>query len=205
MTSSQHSIELPKPDTNPLKLFKSWYAYAELAGERAEVAALATSGSTGPSVRMVLIKGLSGEYFRLFTHYQSRKAQELEASGRVALVYFWAKIAAQVRIEGDISRLSAEESDEYFYSRPSGSQLSAIVSPQSQIIQSHQELLQASRELEARAQAEPEALKRPAEWGGYAIHPTRFEFWLEGESRLHQRFEYRREAEGRWAFHLLAP
>lgn len=205
MTLDAQSVDplmQPEATSNPLDIFSAWFDSAGAAGERADAAALATIGDAGPSVRMVLVKGCVNGQLRVFTHYQSRKARELEHAGRAALVFFYPRLEAQIRVEGSAQRLSPAESDAYFTARPLGSQISASVSPQGQVIGSHAELEAARRQLIASLgqQAPP----RPANWGGYAITPDVFEFWREGEHRLHHRYHYRLSHSG-WRFSLLAP
>ncbi|MEZ4374444.1 MAG: pyridoxamine 5'-phosphate oxidase [Polyangiaceae bacterium] len=192
----------PKAELDPLQIFSAWYTLARSGGDRADAAALATYGESGPAVRMVLVKSCVHGQFRIFTNYQSRKARELEATGRAALVFHWPSVEAQVRIQGSVERLSAEASDDYFASRPRGSQLSALISPQSEHIQSFAEL-EAERE-QRLATLGNQPIARPDHWGGYGLTPDLVEFWCEGENRLHRRYEYQRGADG-WRFRLLAP
>lgn len=151
---------------------------------------------------MVLVKSCVHGQLRVFTNYRSRKARELEGSGRAALVFHWPSLEAQVRIEGNVERLGAEASDDYFASRPRGSQLGAVLSPQSQEIESYEQLERQRRAL--LSSLGNRSIERPAHWGGYGITPDRIEFWCEGEARLHRRYEYERR-EGGWKFRLLAP
>ncbi|MCA9639384.1 MAG: pyridoxamine 5'-phosphate oxidase, partial [Myxococcales bacterium] len=192
----------PTAGADPLQLFSAWYTLARAGGDRADAAALATYGENGPAVRMVLVKSCVHGQFRIFTNYQSRKARELEATGRAALVFHWPSIEAQVRIQGGVERLSAEASDDYFAARPRGSQLGALLSPQSERIQSFAEL-EAQREAQLAALGN-QPIARPEHWGGYGLTPDLIEFWCEGENRLHRRYEYQRSAAG-WRFSLLAP
>ncbi|MBX3182735.1 MAG: pyridoxamine 5'-phosphate oxidase [Polyangiaceae bacterium] len=192
----------PAPDSDPLAIFSAWYDRAEAAGEVAAACALATSGARGPSVRMVLIKGLTHGALCVFTSYGSRKAQELDQTGRAAVVYHWPKLGAQVRFEGSARRLSDAESDAYFASRPRLSQLSARVSPQSRPIGSYAELTQARDALSDALGEAP--VSRPDDWGGYAISPDHVELWLDEPNRLHRRFAFDKQADG-WAMSLLGP
>lgn len=195
-------LTTPEPSSNPLEIFSAWFSAAQTLGERADAATLATSGESGPSARMVLVKGCVNGKLRVFTNYQSRKARELEFAGRAALVFFYPRLEVQIRVEGAVQRLSAAESDEYFASRPVGSQISASVSPQGQVITSHAEL-EAAREQLIGSLGE-QAPARPSGWGGYAITPDAVEFWREGEHRLHHRYHYQLSESG-WQFSLLAP
>ncbi len=195
-------LTIPAPDSDPLALFSTWYECAEAAGEIAAACALATSGARGPSVRMVLVKGLTDGALCVFTNYGSRKAGELDQAGRAAIVYHWPKLGAQVRFEGSARRLSGAESDAYFASRPRISQLSARVSPQSRPISSYTELTQAREALSEALGDAP--VTRPDDWGGYAISPDHVEFWLDEPNRLHRRFAFDRLADD-WAMSLLGP
>lgn len=192
----------PTADADPLHLFSAWYTLARSGGDRADAAALATQGEAGPAVRMVLVKSCVHGQFRIFTNYMSRKARELESTGRAALVFHWPSLEAQIRVQGSVARLDAQASDDYFASRPRGSQLSALVSPQSESIESYHQLV---REREALADTlGNRPIERPEFWGGYGLTPDLVEFWCEGENRLHHRYEYRRAGAG-WRFRLLAP
>lgn len=202
ITPSGAPLLTPEPSSNPLDIFSAWFSSAQAAGERADAAALATCSEAGPSVRMVLVKGCVQGKLRVFTNYQSRKARELELTGRAAVVFFYPKLDAQIRVEGSVEKLSAQASDEYFASRPLGSQISASVSPQSQLIESHAELTAARAQLIAALG--DTAPPRPAHWGGYAITPDAFEFWREGEHRLHHRWSYQLK-DGAWQLSLLGP
>ncbi len=192
----------PSAGADPLKLFSTWYTLARSGGDRADAATLATYGDQGPAARMVLVKSCVHGQFRIFTNYESRKARELEAEGRAALVFHWPSLEAQVRVQGRVARLEREASDDYFASRPRGSQLSALLSPQSQPIESYAALV-AQREALIDALGDRE-IERPAHWGGYGLTPDLIEFWCEGENRLHRRYEYQRAASG-WSFRLLGP
>jgi pyridoxamine 5'-phosphate oxidase len=189
----------------PLGQFASWFAEAEQAGMRMpEAAALATASAEGaPSVRMVLVKGFDERGFRFFSNYESRKGQELAANPQGALLFHWDLLGRQVRIEGPVERASASESTAYVRSRPRGSQLSALASPQSQAIESRQALERRVRELQERY-GEQE-LPLPDNWGGFLLIPRTFEFWQQRHDRLHDRLRYRADRRGTWAIERLAP
>jgi pyridoxamine 5'-phosphate oxidase len=164
---------------------------------------LATVDAGGaPSARMVLLRGADGEGFSFFTNYESRKALELDNSGRAALCFFWFWLGQQVRVEGPVERVSAEESDAYFATRPRGSQIGAWASDQSRPLASRAELEARYREAEARYEGRD--VPRPPHWGGYRLRPDRIEFWSEGQFRLHDRWLFTR-VKGGWQRQRLYP
>uniref|UniRef100_A0A540VM88 Pyridoxamine 5'-phosphate oxidase n=2 Tax=Litorilinea aerophila TaxID=1204385 RepID=A0A540VM88_9CHLR len=190
--------------TDPLALFARWLADA-MAAELHEPNAmtLATASADGrPSARMVLLKGFDGRGFCFYTNYESRKGQELAENPWAALVFWWGPLARQVRVEGRVEKLTAEESDAYFRTRPLGSRLSAWASPQSRVIPDRATLEAWLREVEERfAGQEP---PRPPYWGGYRVIPQSIEFWQGGPDRLHDRLRYTREGDT-WRLERLAP
>jgi len=191
-------------DADPLKQFQVWFNDA-LAANVVEPNAmiLATATKDGrPSARTVLLKGFDERGFVFYTNYESRKGQELAANPWAAVVFLWKEIQRQVRIEGQIEKCSAEESDAYFHSRPLGSQLGACVSHQSQVI-SGREVLEARLE-ELRDEIADGEVARPLYWGGYRLKPMSVEFWQGRLNRLHDRLQYRLEDEG-WVIERLAP
>ena len=188
----------------PIAQFQTWFDQA-LAAQLPEPNAmvLATVGADGqPSARVVLLKGLDERGFVFYTNYTSRKGQELESGARAALVFYWAELERQVRVEGRAERVSAEESDAYFASRPPGSRIGAAASPQSQVIAGRAELER--RVAELAAQHPDGAIVRPEGWGGYRVRPAVVEFWQGRPSRLHDRIRYRLD-EGAWTVERLAP
>jgi pyridoxamine 5'-phosphate oxidase len=191
-------------DPDPVRQFSAWFEQAREAGVRApEAAALATATSDGaPAVRMVLAKRAGGGDFRFFTSYQSRKGRELAANPRAALLFHWDLLGRQVRVEGPVQRLSGEESAEYVRSRPRGSQLSALASPQSQVVSGRDELERRVAELSTAYGDED--LPLPADWGGFRLLPARFEFWQHREDRLHDRLLYLPDDRGSWRVQRLA-
>lgn len=192
-------------DPDPARQFASWFAEAQAAGVRMpEAAALATASADGaPSVRMVLVKGFDERGFTFFSNYASRKGGELAANPRAALAFYWDPLGRQVRIEGAVERTSAEESADYVRSRPRGSQLSALASPQSEVIDSRETLEQRVAELEQRHGSGE--LPLPTSWGGYRLIPDTVELWQQRHDRLHDRLRYRRDVDGAWAIERLAP
>jgi pyridoxamine 5'-phosphate oxidase len=191
-------------DADPVRQFAAWYEQAEAAGlAMPEAAALATASAQGaPSVRMVLVKAFAHDGFRFYSNYASRKGEELRANPRAALLFHWQALGRQVRLEGPVRQIGARESERYVRSRPRGSQLSALASPQSQVIDSRAQLERRVAELE-QAHAGGE-LPMPDNWGGFCLQPEMFEFWQQRRDRLHDRLRYRREA-GAWLLERLAP
>jgi pyridoxamine 5'-phosphate oxidase len=192
-------------DPDPLAQFRRWFAEAEEAGIRAPNAmALATATPDGtPSVRMVLLKGADEQGFVFFTGYASRKAAELDSNRRAALLFHWDSPGRQVRIEGSVERVSDEESDAYFASRPRGAQLAAAASRQSAVLGGRAELDRRVAELER--EHDGGDVPRPPHWGGYSLAPDTYEFWQHRENRLHDRLRYRRQDGGTWALERLSP
>ena len=189
-------------DPDPLRQFALWFDDARAAGvAMPESMAIATATRDGrPSVRMVLLKGFDERGFAFYTGYASRKGRELAENPRGALLFHWP--GRQVRIEGAVERLSAEEADAYFASRPRASRLSAIASRQSEVIPGREELEARVAEVEERfAGAEP---PRPDRWGGYRLVPETYELWQHRDDRLHDRLRYRRDGRGAWVVERLS-
>lgn len=196
----------PEPHRNasPFEQLGSWLAEAAAFGiPEPEAATLATVSAQGrPSARMVLVRGIGGDDLRFFTNYRSRKALELESNPWAALLFFWAPLERQVRVEGPVERLPEADSDLYFASRPRESRLAAWASPQSEVLAGREVLMHAFEEAQRRFEGgEP---PRPPFWGGYRLVPDRFEFWIGGAFRLHDRFLHLRTAAG-WDVLRLAP
>jgi pyridoxamine 5'-phosphate oxidase len=186
----------------PVEQFAKWFEEARAAVPLAEAMTVATVDADGaPDARMVLLKGFAPDGFRFFTNYESAKGDELAANPRAALVIYWRELDRQVRIRGSVERLSSEDSDAYFASRPRDSQIAAAVSPQSRPIE-RDELERRYGEL-AGGLGEAE-VRRPAHWGGYLLRPNAIEFWQGRESRMHDRFVYSRQPDG-WGIQRLAP
>jgi len=192
--------------TDPFDAFDAvWNRVRATAPEGYDPAtiALATAEPSGqPSLRMVLLRGAARDGFLFFTNYGSRKAAELEANPRAALCGFWFWMGQQVRIEGRVERCAGAESDEYFRSRPRGSQLGAWASRQSTPLGSRADLEARLREVSARFDGRD--VPRPEFWGGYRLVPDRFEFWEEGAYRLHDRITFTKVSDG-WTTARLSP
>jgi len=189
---------------DPLTQFERWMAEAvEAQLPEPNAMTLATVGTDGkPSARIVLLKGADARGFVFYTNYQSRKGRELAARPFASLVFLWQELERQVRIEGRVEQVSAQESDAYFASRPLLSRIGAAVSPQSEVVPGRAWL----EERFAQAQAMlGESVPRPAHWGGYRVIPDAVEFWQGRHSRLHDRLAYRRDAEAAWRVERLAP
>jgi pyridoxamine 5'-phosphate oxidase len=161
---------------------------------------LATAGGDGaPGARTVLLRGVDERGFAFYTNYRSRKGRELEANPRASLVFPWYALSRQVVVDGTVERMAPEESDAYFSERPVGSRLSAVASPQSQVVASREELEALWRDAEAGGLP-----PRPDWWGGFRVVPVAVEFWHGRQNRLHDRLRFRRDA-GSWRLERLAP
>ena len=192
-------------DSDPFKQFQIWLSDALAAKMVAPNAmTLATATRDGkPSARMVLLKGFDERGFVFYTNYESRKGQELAENPWAALVFFWAELERQVRIEGHVEKCSEEDSDSYFQSRPLGSRLGVCASQQSQVI-SNREVLE-SRLQELMVENKNRDILRPPDWGGYRLSPMSIEFWQGRPSRLHDRLRYRLLHDGNWLIERLSP
>lgn len=192
-------------DPDPIRQFRAWFEDA-IAAQLIEPNAmtLATAGSDGrPSARMVLLKGFDETGFMFYTNYESRKGRQLAENPWAALAFYWAPLDRQVRIEGGVERLAADESDAYFQSRPWGSRVGAWASHQSQVIDDRAALDRRAEDLMAEYQGRE--VPRPPYWGGYRLRPTAIEFWQGRPNRLHDRLRYRREVDGAWLIERLSP
>lgn len=184
---------------DPLQQFRRWFAEAD-DDNRMALATAAPDGS--PSVRMVLLKAADEQGFVFFTGYGSRKGGELEANPRAALLFHWAPLGRQVRVEGPVERVRADESDAYFATRPRGAQLAATASRQGRVLANRAQLDEAVADLEREHAGQD--VPRPEHWGGYRLRPERYEFWQHRDDRLHDRLRYTRGAEG-WRLERLSP
>src|SRR5215470_3052712 len=179
---------------DPFSLFSSWYDDAQRGALMdPDIAALATASKKArPSVRMVLYRGIREGGFSFFTNYESRKGRELAENPFAALAFYWPHLGKQVRIEGEVQRLSATESDAYFQQRPYLSQITAAASPQSSVMNDEREFLARLAELERTSGGR---ILRPAVWGGYKLIPSTFEFWTHRDNRRHERWQYTKSKE----------
>jgi pyridoxamine 5'-phosphate oxidase len=191
-------------ESNPISQFAQWFEKAQASVKPLPHAmALATATGAGqPSLRMVLLKGYDAHGFVFYTNYRSRKGRELARNARATLLFYWGELERQVRIEGRVAKLPARESDDYFATRPRGSQLAAWASSQSARVAGRAAL---ERRFAAFSRKYAEAVPRPPQWGGYRLAPEQIEFWQGREDRLHDRILYRRARGGGWAIERLAP
>jgi pyridoxamine 5'-phosphate oxidase len=198
----QSSVSSVNPD--PIARFEEIFARASVSPPMDHTAmSLATSTPAGkPSVRIVLLHGLDARGFVFYTNYEGRKGAELEANPSAALCFYWPWLDEQVRVEGQVTRLSDAESDAYFASRPRGKQIGAWASMQSRPLASREVLVDRVADVEARFAGRD--VPRPPFWGGFRIAPERIEFWRAGEFRLHDREVYVREGDG-WRIERLYP
>jgi pyridoxamine 5'-phosphate oxidase len=190
---------------DPFEQFRTWLGEAHAAGIlQPNAMTLSTIDAHGhPDARIVLLKGFDDRGLVFYTHRTSRKGRQLEAHPHAALTFFWDSLERQVRVQGSVEWTTDAESDEYFQSRPLGSQLGAVVSNQSAVIPGRETLEDALAELVERTGDQP--LERPRTWGGYRVLPSEFEFWQGRPSRLHDRIRYRPDEHGGWVRERLAP
>ncbi len=198
-------LDVSTVNPNPIKQFMEWFTDAISSGARfPEAMTLATVSREGkPSARVVLLKDVDDHGFVFYTNRMSRKGKELEIMPFAALVFHWNALERQIRIEGNVGKVSEEESEEYFRTRQRLSQISATISRQSEVISSREELEQLARNAEILYDGKN--VPKPKHWGGYRVKPERIEFWQGREGRLHDRIEYRLLESGVWLIRRLAP
>ncbi len=202
---SRGSLTETDVESDPFSQFKIWFEQAIGARVTEPTAmVLSTINREGfPSSRVVLLKDIKGDGFSFFTNYNSRKGQDLQVNNKAGLLFFWPELQRQVRVEGFVERLPEEDSNEYFASRPRGSQIGAWASPQSQVIENREYLEDLVTQYD-RSFSNDEEVPRPHFWGGLFIRPVYFEFWQGRSSRLHDRIAYQKE-DVQWKINRLAP
>jgi len=198
----KHSLEVEDLKATPHEMLEFWLSEVEELHDYNAMVVSSVDASGQPHSRVVLLRGVNEEGLKFYTNYSSRKGQELEQNNKVALNFFWPTVERQVRVEGELHKLSDAESDAYFNSRPRESQIGAWVSPQSSTIDSREVLNERFREFTDKFEGHP--VPRPAHWGGYIIRPKYFEFWQGRPNRLHDRLTYTL-AEGNWSIGRMAP
>jgi pyridoxamine 5'-phosphate oxidase len=189
---------------DPLEQFRIWIKQAidEKLPEPYAMTLATVSADGQPSARIVLLRGVYEQGFQFFTNYESRKGEELAQNDRAALVFYWADLERQVRVEGSIRKTDARTSDDYFQKRPRGSQIAAVISAQSKTI-ANREILEA-RVAQYTDELGEKPVPRPDSWGGYHLIPHSIEFWQGRPSRLHDRLRYRK-VNGKWIIERLCP
>ena len=206
MTNQPTALTKASADPNPIQQFARWSADARATGMSEQDAismTLATATRFGkPSARIVLLKAVDNSGFVFYTNYGSRKGNELEENARACLLFYWSPLWRQVRIEGSVERVSAEESDQYFHTRPLGSKIGAWASEQSSAIDSRAVLEQRFEEFGFKF---GDNIPRPPHWGGYRVRPDVIEFWQGQDNRLHDRLRYTLQDDGTWLIDRLAP
>lgn len=198
------ALDESSADPDPFVMFRQWLELA-LAENIPEPNAMTVATATldaKPSARMLLLRGVDERGFVFFTNYSSRKGSELKDNPFASLVFFWQPLHRQIRIEGRVERIRAKESDAYFATRPRGSQLSSVASPQSRVIPDRAILEARVADLDAKS---PDRILRPPNWGGFRVIPDLFEFWQGRENRLHDRLRYTRTLDNTWKIERLAP
>lgn len=190
---------------DPIQQFEVWWKEALASTiDEPNAMTLATASADGvPAARIVLLKGFDQDGFSFYTNYNSYKGQQLAENPKACLLFFWKELERQVRITGLVSLTNDKQSDEYFNSRPEGSRIGAIVSPQSQVIESREWLDQQYGKM--KQQLEGNTIQRPSYWGGYIVKPVIIEFWQGRPSRLHDRIQYSLQEDGNWKIERLAP
>jgi pyridoxamine 5'-phosphate oxidase len=198
----KHSLEVEDLKATPHEMLEFWLSEVEELHDFNAMVVSSVDASGQPHSRVVLLRGVNEEGLKFYTNYSSHKGQELEQNNKVALNFFWPTVERQVRVEGELHKLSDAESDAYFNSRPRESQIGAWVSPQSSTIDSREVLNERFREFTDKFEGHP--VPRPAYWGGYIIRPKYFEFWQGRPNRLHDRLAYKLQ-DGTWKISRMAP
>ena len=193
-------------DANPIRQFEIWFADANASGMSQQDATSMTLATVGkdckPAARIVLLKSFDERGFVFYTNYTSRKGQELAENSRACLLFYWSPLWRQVRIEGEVEKVSEAESDQYFHSRPLGSKIGAWASDQSQPVENRERL---EKRFEEFSWKFADNVPRPPHWGGYRLKPETIEFWQGRDNRLHDRLRYILKSDGSWLIERLAP
>ena len=202
---SLHSLTETGVAALPLDQFTQWWDQAIQSDiEEVNALALSTINKEGrPESRIVLLKGYSEKGFVFFTNYESNKGDQLQQHAHCSLLFFWKELERQVRINGRAEKISTQESDAYFNSRPEGSKIGAWASPQSQVVESQEWLHENFERIKARYNNN--TISRPPHWGGFAVRPDSMEFWQGRPSRMHDRIRYSLQQDGGWKIERLAP
>ena len=198
----KHSLEVEDLKATPHEMLEFWLSEVEELHDYNAMVVSSVDASGQPHSRVVLLRGVNEDGLKFYTNYSSNKGQELEQNNKVALNFFWPTVERQVRVEGELHKLTDAESDAYFNSRPRESQIGAWVSPQSLTIESREVLNERFREYTDKFEGHP--VPRPAHWGGYIIRPNYYEFWQGRPNRLHDRLTYRFH-DGAWKISRMAP
>ena len=206
--SGQNSLGLDacfEDEQNPIVLFKKWFAVAEKSEiNDPNALSLATSSSDGmPSVRMVLLKGLSEKGFVFYTNFNSKKGSDLKKNPKASMCFHWKSLRRQIRISGKTVVIENKEADEYYNSRAYGSRIGAWASSQSQTMNNRNEFINKIKEFEKKY-PDQKNVPRPPHWSGWRVEPDNIEFWLEIKNRIHERLNYRKE-NGKWSREILYP
>ena len=206
--SGQNSLGLDacfEDEQNPIDLFKKWFTVAEKSEiNDPNALSLATASANGlPSVRMVLLKGLSDKGFVFYTNFNSKKGNDLKNNPQASMCFHWKSLRRQVRISGKVSIISNEEADKYYNSRAYGSRIGAWASSQSQVMKNRNEFLDKIKNFEKKYPDQND-VPRPPHWSGWRIMPNEIEFWLEVNNRIHERLNYRKD-NNRWVREILYP
>ena len=192
-------------EANPIVLFKKWFAEAEKSEiNDPNALSVATSSPDGiPSVRMVLLKGLSDKGFVFYTNFNSKKGEELKNNSKASLCFHWKSLRRQVRVLGEVEEVSIPEADEYYNSRPYKNKIGAWASSQSEVLDKRETFIQKLKDFEKKYNNQ-KSVPRPPHWSGWRVLPREIEFWLDGEGRIHERLVYDKVG-GKWKKKLLYP
>ena len=206
MTVQFSALTKSNIDANPIRQFRIWFDQVRASGVSEQDVISMTLGTASkdgqPSARIVLLKSFDDRGFVFYTNYHSRKGKELSDNPRACLLFYWPQLWRQVRVEGDVEKVSTAESEAYFQSRPLGSRLGAWASNQSEVVETREVLEARFAELEKRF---GEDVPRPEHWGGYRLKPNSIEFWQGRDNRLHDRLLYRLKEDGSWLIERLGP